>query len=117
MPPTASVSASAAPGVVLHVDEADPHPLGRELGDELGAEPGRAAADERHLAAQAGIGGELAGSVRPHVASASASRSTWSGSGSQGKKISSSQPASANALTFSRTVSASVAARATIVSV
>ena len=49
-----------APGVVLDVAEPDAHALGRELGDELGAEAGRAAADERHLAAQARVGGELA---------------------------------------------------------
>ena len=62
-----------APRVVLHVHEADPHALGGELGDELGAEAGRTTADERHLAAQARVRGELG-----HP-SASASRSTWSG--------------------------------------
>ena len=51
-----------------------------------------------------------AGSLATGHRSASASKSTCSGSGSQGKKISSSQPASANARTFSRTVSGSVAA-------
>ena len=100
-----------APRLVLDVDEADLHALGRELRDELGAEPGRAAAHERDLAAQARVRRELG------HRSASASRSTCSGSGSQGKKISSSQPAAAYASTFSRTVSASVAARATIPSV
>jgi hypothetical protein len=48
-------------GVVLHVDEADPHALAGELADEFRAQSGGAAADEGDLAAQARVDGELLG--------------------------------------------------------
>ena len=69
------LSASARAGVVLDVDEADPRPLGGELGDELGAEPRGAAADEGHPAAQARVGGERLG-VRASSAGTRTARPT-----------------------------------------
>jgi hypothetical protein len=45
-------------GVVLEVDEGHSHALRGQLGDEFGAQPGGAAADEGDLAAEARIRGE-----------------------------------------------------------
>ena len=47
------------PLVVQQIDEPDVHALGGELVDELGAEPACTSADERDLAPQARVGGEL----------------------------------------------------------